>query len=44
MMDAPRLICLAVPEIGYCQVPHTPFDTRRFAQGWRVYAVTPAPR
>ncbi len=42
MVDAPKLICLAVPEIRYCQQPHTPFDTRRFAEGWRIYAVTPA--
>ncbi len=38
-VDAPRLICLAVPRLRYCQQPHTPFDTRRFAQGWRVYGV-----
>ncbi len=29
VVDAPRLICLAVPQIGYCQRPHAPFDTRQ---------------
>jgi len=38
-VDAPRMICLAIPQARYCQQPHTPFDTRRFAQGWRVYSV-----
>jgi len=42
MVDAPRLVCLAVPQIGYCQAAHTPFDTRRFAEGWRIYAVESA--
>jgi hypothetical protein len=37
VVDAPRLICLAVPRIDFCQRPHAPFDTRRFAAGWRVY-------
>ncbi|MCX6071894.1 MAG: hypothetical protein NTU91_13735 [Chloroflexi bacterium] len=40
VVDAPRLICLAVPQIGYCQRPHTPFDTRRFAAGWRIYSLS----
>jgi hypothetical protein len=40
MVDAPRLICLAVPQIGYCQRPHAPFDTRRFAAGWRMYTLS----
>jgi len=40
MVDAPRLICFAVPQIGYCQRPHTPLDTRRFAAGWRVYSLS----
>jgi hypothetical protein len=40
IVDAPRLICLAVPRIGYCQRPHTPLDTRRFAAGWRVYSLS----
>ncbi len=40
VVDAPRLICLAVPQIGYCQRPHAPFDTRRFAAGWRMYTLS----
>lgn len=39
MVDAPRLICLATAELGYCQVAHAPFDTRRFAEGWRIYSI-----
>jgi hypothetical protein len=39
IVDAPRLICLAWGELGYCQRRNAPFDTRRFATGWRIYAL-----
>jgi hypothetical protein len=42
MVDSLRLFCVALPHVRYCQVPNAPFDTRRFAAGWRLYAVTPA--
>lgn len=38
IVDAPRLICLAAAGTGYCQVEHAPFDTRRFAEGWKIYS------
>lgn len=37
IVDAPRLICLAARDLGYCQRRNVPFDTRRFAAGWRTY-------
>lgn len=39
IVDAPRLICLVLRDIEYCQRRNTPFDTRRFAAGWKVYAL-----
>lgn len=38
-IDASRLPCLVKPGMRYCGMPHTPFDTRRFAEGWRIYSV-----
>jgi hypothetical protein len=38
-IDAPRLICLVARPTDYCQRRNAPFDTRRFAAGWRVYTV-----
>jgi hypothetical protein len=38
-VDALRLFCPAARAIAYCQAPHTPFDTRRFADGWMIYRV-----
>ncbi len=40
IVDSPRLICFAAPQIGYCQRPHTPVDTRRFSAGWRMYSLS----
>jgi hypothetical protein len=39
IVDAPRLVCLAWREMDYCQRRNAPFDTRRFAAGWRIYAL-----
>jgi hypothetical protein len=44
MVDSLRLFCVALPRAAYCQVPNAPFETRRFAAGWRLYAVRPAQR
>jgi len=41
MIDSLRLFCLVLPRVDYCQVPNAPFDTRRFAAGWRLYGVQP---
>ena len=39
IVDAPRLVCLAWREMDYCQRRNTPFDTRRFSAGWKIYAL-----
>jgi hypothetical protein len=37
-VDVKSLPCLIKADMGFCAA-HTPFDTRRFAAGWRVYSV-----
>lgn len=36
-IDAMRLFCPFTSSIEYCQVPNSPFDTRIFKFGWKIY-------
>ena len=40
-VDAARLFCPAVPQLGYCAVPNTPFDGRLLEYGWEIYFLPP---
>jgi hypothetical protein len=40
MIDAPRLMCHFVPDLDLCSGQGAALDTRRFAAGWRVYAIS----
>lgn len=40
LIDPLRIFCPLTPGLAYCQVPNTPFDTRRAAYGWDIYEIT----
>jgi len=37
IIDPLRIYCPLTPQIPYCQVPNTPFDTRVVRYGWDIY-------